>query len=299
VSSVQTLVFFSSSLISSFFVVVLGAYFDMGGGSSKVDPLQSVRAVEAKTYEELASQVESIAFLASHYSSSENHYHLTFRLEPRKDQLDMPAAFFRHVFIIITTVPDLPEFWECRLAPDGRVYYVNHANRTTQWSPPWNIPYAPILAQPPFNMIKKLSYYQWSIAYSSIQEAIGDPIAIALRVKREAAAAAAAEQAEIVLPVEGAGGDGLDAPADEDDEFESQMDANDADDERSSDSHHIKNINIDILDNIVCPVTPNITTIKNYDTEALFNWVTIILITSSFLLAIVFNDFGTVSINIY
>jgi len=86
---------------------------------------------------------------------------------------------------------------------------------------------------------------------------------------------------------------------DDDDEFESQMDANDADDERSSDSRHIRNINIDILDNIICPLAPNITTIKNYDTEALFNWITIILITLSYLLAIILDDFGTVSINIY
>ena len=30
----------------------------------------------------------------------------------------------------------LPEFWEERVAPDGRVYYVNHQTRTTHWELP-------------------------------------------------------------------------------------------------------------------------------------------------------------------
>lgn len=32
--------------------------------------------------------------------------------------------------------PALPEGWEERKTPDGRVYYVNHVTRTTQWSRP-------------------------------------------------------------------------------------------------------------------------------------------------------------------
>jgi len=80
----------------------------------------------------------------------------------------------------------------------------------------------------------------------------------------------------------------------DDDEFESQIDANDADDERSSDSHHIKYINIDILDNLVCPVNNNITSINNYDSETLFNCVTIILVVSSYIFAMICNDFGMV-----
>jgi len=83
---------------------------------------------------------------------------------------------------------------------------------------------------------------------------------------------------------------------DEEDEFESQLDANDADDERSSDSHgqQIKHINIDILDNLVCPSNPSITTINNYDTESLFNGVTLGLLISSYLFAITCDDFGKV-----
>jgi len=82
---------------------------------------------------------------------------------------------------------------------------------------------------------------------------------------------------------------------DEEDEFESQIDANDADDERSSDSHHVKhvNINIDILDNMANPVnTNNLSTIKNYDTEDLFYWLTVILLVTSYILAMLVNDFG-------
>lgn len=30
----------------------------------------------------------------------------------------------------------LPAGWERRVQPDGRVYYVNHKNRTTQWEDP-------------------------------------------------------------------------------------------------------------------------------------------------------------------
>jgi len=80
----------------------------------------------------------------------------------------------------------------------------------------------------------------------------------------------------------------------DDDEFESQIDANDADDERSSDSHHIKHINIDILDNLVCPPTTNITSMNNYDNETLFNTITIALLISSYLFAVICDDFGKV-----
>jgi len=81
---------------------------------------------------------------------------------------------------------------------------------------------------------------------------------------------------------------------DEEDEFESQIDANDADDERSSDSHHVKhvNINIDILDSMPSPVNSNLSTIKNYDTEDLFYWLTVILLCTSYILAMLVNDFG-------
>ena len=30
----------------------------------------------------------------------------------------------------------LPEGWEKRVEPNGRVYFVNHRNRTTQWEDP-------------------------------------------------------------------------------------------------------------------------------------------------------------------
>lgn len=30
----------------------------------------------------------------------------------------------------------LPSSWEKRMQPDGRVYFVNHKNRTTQWEDP-------------------------------------------------------------------------------------------------------------------------------------------------------------------
>jgi len=83
---------------------------------------------------------------------------------------------------------------------------------------------------------------------------------------------------------------------DEEDEFESQLDANDADDERSSDhSHQIKHINIDILDNIRCPTNTNIITMNNYDTESLFNYVTLGLLISSYLFAMICDDFGKVN----
>ena len=30
----------------------------------------------------------------------------------------------------------LPPFWEMRVTPDGRTYYMNHNTRTTQWERP-------------------------------------------------------------------------------------------------------------------------------------------------------------------
>ena len=34
------------------------------------------------------------------------------------------------------TLGSLPDGWEKRVEPNGRVYYVNHKNRTTQWEDP-------------------------------------------------------------------------------------------------------------------------------------------------------------------
>ena len=34
------------------------------------------------------------------------------------------------------TLGRLPDGWEKRVEPNGRVYYVNHKNRTTQWEDP-------------------------------------------------------------------------------------------------------------------------------------------------------------------
>ena len=34
------------------------------------------------------------------------------------------------------TLGPLPDGWEKRVEPNGRVYYVNHKNRTTQWEDP-------------------------------------------------------------------------------------------------------------------------------------------------------------------
>lgn len=34
------------------------------------------------------------------------------------------------------TLGALPAGWEKRVQPDGRVYFVNHKNRTTQWEDP-------------------------------------------------------------------------------------------------------------------------------------------------------------------
>ena len=86
---------------------------------------------------------------ASKNKDPHNHSHLTFRVEPSKERLSMPSLWQKEVVVVVTTVPDLPDFWECRLSPDNRPYYVNHAAQTTQWFPPWEIPYAPVLTVPP------------------------------------------------------------------------------------------------------------------------------------------------------
>jgi amino acid permease len=80
----------------------------------------------------------------------------------------------------------------------------------------------------------------------------------------------------------------------DDDEFESQMDANDADDERSGDSRQNKNININIFDNLSCPTNAHIDNMSSYDNETLFNSITLILLISSYMFAMICNDFGKI-----
>jgi len=155
----------------------------MGSDQSKADKTQQqMNLVEAHSYDEFNQQVTVIARLASKNKDPENHCHLTFRVEPPQEKLKMPQLWQREVVVIVTTVPDLPDFWECRLSPDNRPYYVNHAKQTTQWNPPWDIPYAPILAVPPVNMVKRLSFPQWTLAYATIYESAGDPIQLAAKL---------------------------------------------------------------------------------------------------------------------
>jgi len=155
----------------------------MGSDQSKVDKTQEqINQVKAKTYDEFNEQVSVIARLASKNKDDKIHSHLTFRVEPSRDRLKMPSLWQREVCVIVTTVPDLPDFWECRLSPDNRPYYINHAQQSTQWMPPWEIPYAPILAQPPVNMVKRLTFPQWTLAYAKIFEAAGDPIQLAAKL---------------------------------------------------------------------------------------------------------------------
>jgi len=155
----------------------------MGSDQSKTDKTKEQMAlVEAHSYDEFNEQVSVIARLSSKYKDPSNHSHLTFRVEPSKDRLKMPSLWQREVVVIVTTVPDLPDFWECRLSPDNRPYYVNHAEQSTQWNPPWEIPYAPILAAPPVDMVKRLSFPQWTLAYATIYESAGDPIELAAKL---------------------------------------------------------------------------------------------------------------------
>ena len=157
-----------------------GVRWTMGSDQSKDKTGEQMSQVQAHSYDELSEQVSVIARLfvfsffvffavlfqlcvlfvrmfvlwlcvyrASKNKDPGNHSHLTFRVEPKKEQLKMPSLWQKEVVVIVTTVPDLPDFWECRLSPDNRPYYINHAQQSTQWNPPWEIPYAPILAVPP------------------------------------------------------------------------------------------------------------------------------------------------------
>lgn len=153
----------------------------MGSDQSKSEA-NEVSLVEAHSYDEFAEQVAVIARLASKNKDPHNHSHLTFRVEPAKERLSMPSLWQKEVVVVVTTVPDLPDFWECRLSPDNRPYYVNHAAQTTQWMPPWEIPYAPVLAVPPVSMVKRLSFMQWTLAYTQIYESAGDPMKLVARL---------------------------------------------------------------------------------------------------------------------
>jgi len=163
----------------------------MGSDQSKADKQKErISLNEAHSYDEFNEQVSAIRRLASKNKDPTNHSHLTFRVEPSKDRLKMPQLWTREVVVIVTTVPDLPDFWECRLSPDNRPYYVNHARQSTQWNPPWEIPYAPILAVPPVNMVKRLSFSQWTLAYATIKESAGDdPIQLAAKLDPMSSAA--------------------------------------------------------------------------------------------------------------
>ncbi|EDQ86646.1 uncharacterized protein MONBRDRAFT_28055 [Monosiga brevicollis MX1] len=54
--------------------------------------------------------------------------------------LPAPSSLVRHgipKLILHHPVPaNLPHGWDCRVAPDGHVFYVDHVNKVTQWSPP-------------------------------------------------------------------------------------------------------------------------------------------------------------------
>ena len=65
------------------------------------------------------------------------------------------------------TLGPLPEGWEKRVEPNGRVYYVNHKNRTTQWEDPRtqgkDLREEPLPAGWEMRMTGKLSFYLLNI----------------------------------------------------------------------------------------------------------------------------------------
>lgn len=80
----------------------------------------------------------------------------------------------------------------------------------------------------------------------------------------------------------------------EEENNESEIDENDADDERSSDSHQIKHINIDILDNLTCPAIINEDNLNVVEDEKIFKYITVTLLISSYMLAMCINDLGKI-----
>lgn len=78
----------------------------------------------------------------------------------------------------------------------------------------------------------------------------------------------------------------------EEDYNESEMYDNDADDERSTDSHQIKHINIDILDNLTLPVNTHKDSYNDVDDEKLLNWISVSWLIGSYILSISVDDFG-------
>jgi hypothetical protein len=129
----------------------------------------------AKTYEELCEQVEKLNRLAGRYVDPKDHSYFTFRVDPaRAADVAFQPLWRASTFVIVTKVPTLPDFWECRLDGSGRAFYINHAQRSTQWEPPWAIPYPPVLQSPPIAAVRRLGFKQWCWAYKKIVEAIGD-----------------------------------------------------------------------------------------------------------------------------
>ena len=87
------------------------------------------------------------------YSDPKTHCYVSLRIDPPINKIEFTPMWKSQVRVIVTKVPTLPEFWECSLNPSGHPFYINHKTMTTQWQPPWEIPYPPILKSPPMVFI--------------------------------------------------------------------------------------------------------------------------------------------------
>ena len=85
----------------------------------------------------------------SKYVDPKNHCYASLKIDPKLSKIEFTPMWKSQVYVIVTKIPTLPDFWECALNSSGRPFYINHATRTTQWEAPWAIPYPPILKTPP------------------------------------------------------------------------------------------------------------------------------------------------------
>lgn len=181
----------------------------MGGEESKARKAAEKAAAGTvpRSYAEFSAQVAEVARLASRLVDPKDHCTLAFLVEPTaEDKLQFKPLWKDSTFVVVTKFPTLPPRWECRLDGSGRAFFINHAARTTQWEPPWAIPYPPVLQSPPLDMVKRLSVKQWAWAYAKIRDACGEllsraPSPPAIAVPSPAAAAnAAAPGSPVAVP---------------------------------------------------------------------------------------------------
>jgi len=111
----------------------------------QVDPNWTLAQVKEKIREKEGFPVEKQRLL-----------HVGKELEPdsmRLSELGVTEQATLHLALRLAAVVEpLPSGWEQRTTPDGKIYYVDHATRTTSWNDPRKMQPSPTVSQAPVSI---------------------------------------------------------------------------------------------------------------------------------------------------